>query len=365
MVTPLERFREVVSFKIPDQVPVMPGITDHYSLWLAAANKGVPPESLAKAFYTDYKASFSMQMEVLKSFPEVKTWPGPFPIMAAYAPLSGLGCTFGFPENAPPGVTSHAIQKPEDIEKLKVPDPKKDGLMPGALEAVDYMHKNTPSDLKRNYGYVEGVVLSLGPTDVAGQLMGFDQFNIGLYKTPELILKAMDVVTETVIDWLKAQAEITGGFDFAVIFDDTGSFLNAKQFEKFSLPYLQRVFHAIKRKDNALLLHNDAKCDHILDKLPTIGANLWNYGVDMDTSVIKQKVGKTMCLVGGLAPLKELKRGTAEDVERCCKKAIEQGGPNGGFILSTAGGVAAGTPVRNVKAMIASGEKFGKYPLSI
>jgi uroporphyrinogen-III decarboxylase len=54
--------------------------------------------------------------------------------------------------------------------------------------------------------------------------------------------------------------------------------------------------------------------------------------------------------------------GSPEDVDAACKHIIEVAAPGGGLIISTGSGTARGTSTENINAMIAAGQKYGRYP---
>jgi len=58
--------------------------------------------------------------------------------------------------------------------------------------------------------------------------------------------------------------------------------------------------------------------------------------------------------MGNLDPVNLLLKGTLQQVLAECKRCISIAAPGGGYLLSSAGGLAPGTPMENLKAMIDS-----------
>jgi uroporphyrinogen decarboxylase len=272
---------------------------------------------------------------------------------------SSLGCNVIFSEKASP-VPQPTIKDLEDIDRLQVPDPWKDGLMPLALKARHYMVKKIPSNLKKQYGYGQWT-FALGPTDIAGLSMGYDKFLIGLFKYPESIRKLMKVAMETTLIWIEAQQDVIGSDLLTYISGDTDNFLNPVQFKTFSFPYISSVCKKLRKKGNVVLYHNDGNTTHLLDDLREVGANMFNYEQGMKTSVVMEKAGKNMGLVGGLNSIGEMLNGKAGDVREEARKAILEGAVGGGFVLSNEGGMASHTPWENIVAMIESARRFDRY----
>ncbi|MCK5328724.1 MAG: cobalamin-binding protein [Candidatus Latescibacteria bacterium] len=82
---------------------------------------------------------------------------------------------------------------------------------------------------------------------------------------------------------------------------------------------------------------------------------------DCDLKELKQKFGGTLCLMGNLHTTDVMLLGTPEDVERASRKAIEDAGAGGGFILSTGDQCGRDTPEENLFKMIEVARTYGKY----
>ncbi|MEM1525253.1 MAG: uroporphyrinogen decarboxylase family protein, partial [Nitrososphaerales archaeon] len=189
----------------------------------------------------DYKKKFLAQIKLVKAFPEILFLPGIWPDFNYTIEASALGCKIIFCENAPPKIES-TLKRFEDIEHLEIPDPHKDGLMPLALEAYQYMIDNLPIDLKNNYGYLDGLAVAMGPTDLASLIAGYERFFSNFYKNPDLIHHLMKITTQTIIEWIEAQCDVTGGKRLIILFEDSISFVSKEQYLKFCNPYLKEIF---------------------------------------------------------------------------------------------------------------------------
>ena len=59
-----------------------------------------------------------------------------------------------------------------------------------------------------------------------------------------------------------------------------------------------------------------------------------------------------MALLGNVAPLGTLVRGTPEQVYREARACVEKAAGAGGFVLSAGGGASPGTPAENIDALV-------------
>lgn len=82
---------------------------------------------------------------------------------------------------------------------------------------------------------------------------------------------------------------------------------------------------------------------------------------DCELAEIKKSFGKKLSLMGNLHTTKVMLRGSAEDVEKAAKRAIDDAGKEGGFILSTGDQCGRDTPEENIFKMVEVARTYGKY----
>jgi uroporphyrinogen-III decarboxylase len=166
---------------------------------------------------------------------------------------SAFGCRIEFPPKQDPAVSPrcYPVQTPEDIKKLPIPDPERDGLMPNVLEFQRYM--------KANSFLPVGITDFQGPLTTANQLMGYDKLIYLMHDAPAAMHELMDKITEALIRWVKKQKEVIGeplteciadqqvytGRHAGIWFsDDDAVLMSPKTYREFVVPYNSRVFQA-------------------------------------------------------------------------------------------------------------------------
>ena len=82
---------------------------------------------------------------------------------------------------------------------------------------------------------------------------------------------------------------------------------------------------------------------------------------DVDLAEVKKKFGDKLCLMGNLHTTEVMLQGSAQDVEKACRKAIDDAGMDGGFILSTGDQCGRDTPDENIFKMVEVARTYGKY----
>ncbi len=81
---------------------------------------------------------------------------------------------------------------------------------------------------------------------------------------------------------------------------------------------------------------------------------------DCDLEEIKESFGHKIALMGNINTSWFLSA-TPDEIEIACKKAIEDAGRDGGFILSTGDQVGRDTPFDNISAFIRAAREYGRY----
>ena len=82
---------------------------------------------------------------------------------------------------------------------------------------------------------------------------------------------------------------------------------------------------------------------------------------DCNLAELKKKFGGKIALMGNLHTTTVMLRGNVKDVEDAAKRAIDDAGEGGGFILSTGDQCGRDTPEENIFKMIEIARTYGKY----
>ncbi len=82
---------------------------------------------------------------------------------------------------------------------------------------------------------------------------------------------------------------------------------------------------------------------------------------DCNLRELKEKYGNKLILKGNLHTTEVMLRGSVEDVRAASRKAIDDAGKGGGFVLSTGDQCGRDTPDENIFAMIETARTYGRY----
>ncbi|MBI2836392.1 MAG: hypothetical protein HYX85_01710 [Chloroflexi bacterium] len=183
---------------------------------------------------------------------------------------------------------------------------------------------------------------------------------LDMFKRPDKLLAAMEKVLERRLLTMEAvdprkRRVGAGGNHF-----QSEEFLSRKQFETFPWPTWKKALMATI--DRGLIPRafmegkNDDRIDFFLE-LPKGKAVIVFEKIDMPRA--KEILGGHLCIGGGV-PLALLWGGTPQEVDEYCRDLIKVCGKGGGFILAGSGGLSDSKPA-NLKAMIDSAKKYGRY----
>jgi uroporphyrinogen decarboxylase len=198
------------------------------------------------------------------------------------------------------------------------------------------------------------MVAARGPLAVAVWLLGVSELLVALKREPDAAHALLNALTETIIRWLRAQAEAVGGVSGAdgvegiLLLDDIPGMLSPKTFDAMAAPYLARILDAF---DGLVrVYHNDTPCEHLLPKLGALPFEVWNFSHETDIATVQAALPEKT-LLGNVPPLRVLAQGTPDEVYRHARACIEKTGGRR-LVLSAGGGANAGTSAENIDALV-------------
>ncbi|MFP3879867.1 MAG: uroporphyrinogen decarboxylase family protein [Dehalococcoidia bacterium] len=200
------------------------------------------------------------------------------------------------------------------------------------------------------------------PFDLLGDtLRGTHGIVMDMYRQPDKLLEAMEIVTPWIIETGIAGANASGGPIILMPLhkgDDT--FMSDKQFETFYWPYLRKVIVGLVNEGCMPLLFAEGSYNRRLETVKDVpkGSVLWWFD-KTDMTRAKEILGDTACISGNV-PTSLMRNGTPQAVKQYCINLIEDCGKGGGFILTGGASIDKGNP-DNLHAMIEAAKEFGVY----
>ena len=241
-------------------------------------------------------------------------------------------------------VFPNPIRTIDDANNLKEIDPTKE--LKYVIDAVSLTKKNLNNRVPL-IGF-SGSPWTLLTYMVEGKgSKNFSEVKKLIYNNPELAHSILDKLANTVADYLSAKIE--AGCNAVQIFDTWGGILSQKDFEEFSLRYVERIISQIKRKNEPVIFF--AKGVHFkLDKLAATGADVLGLDWTMDLGKVRKQVGNKVTLQGNMDPtvLYTNKNYIREET----KRILESFGRGNGHVFNLGHGVLPDIDPENVKALV-------------
>lgn len=337
-LTPKERILALLTGQPLDRIPSAPLILNHASrvLRVKVSEYNQNGETMGKAHVAAWKR---YGHDMILIFSTTSTL------------AEAMGSKLHFPEDDAPYLEVPVVQSPEDIDKVRIPDPEKDGRLPVYLRALEICNREVGDQV------FVGCVFA-APFTTGAALRGTEDFIKETYKNRQLVNKLMELAKEgafRMIDAILAR----GGVPVMVEPVASGSLISPVQFEKLVLPHLQEIVNYAHSKGSPIVLHICGKTSQVIELMAESGADVLSLDL-IDLGEAKIRVGDRVCLLGNVRPAETLLKGTPEQVREECRQVIAKAADNPrGFILSSGCEVPFNTPPENLDALIQAAREFG------
>lgn len=239
------------------------------------------------------------------------------------------------------------LSTPEDLKKIRMPDVDDEAIYKPAMEFV--------KRYKGEYALFCRFRMAISPTMMS---MGTEEFCYAMYDEPDFVKEVVSMYTT----WVKKNVINLQqcGFDFLWSFDDmafkSAALFSNEAFNEFFFPYMKNVADAIKVP---WVFHSDGNLLGVLDDLSRLGMS----GIHplepgaMDLSVLKNKYGKKLCLIGNVDIDHCMTTATPEEIDAVVKDRVELLAPGGGYIISDSNSIPFGVKVENIREIAKAVER--------
>jgi uroporphyrinogen decarboxylase len=270
-----------------------------------------------------------------------------------------MGSKLGFPDHEPARVNEYFIQSIDDFEKLRVPDPNKDGRLPLWLE--------TTRELRKLVGNEKAIMARAdqGPFGLLFQLRRSEEMMLDLLMDyDDLIYHALDVCTQAGAAFAKAQIE--AGADLTSIGDSASgeSLIAPEMYLKFAQPYQKKYKEILG--DGKISLHICGMTNNIIEGMVNTGFEVLELDHLNNIEKSLQMVNGRASVWGNLDPSSVISHGTHELVMSEAKKVIDAAMKyaRNRFVLCPGCLVNSDAPPENIQAMTDAASLYGTYLLN-
>ena len=240
------------------------------------------------------------------------------------------------------------IRMAEDMKRIIVPDVK---------ERLHYVFKAIALTKKELNNRVPLIGFAGAPFTILCYMVEgkgsktFDKAKAFCYQQPEVAHQMLQMITETTIEYLKAQA--VAGADVVQVFDSWSGLLSPADFEIWAAPYLLQIQQALKGVCPVILYPKGSW--YALEPLAEKGATA--IGVDwcITPGIARKLAGKNVTLQGNLDPAKLLL--TPSEIKKEVHTMINEFGPQR-YIANLGHGITPNIPVDHAKAFVEAVKEY-------
>jgi len=284
-------------------------------------------------------------LKAIETFPEIIFLPGFWSEYGMCTEPSAFGAKSIFWKDEFP-FAEKVIHSTEDIDKLKVPNPETDGLLPFMLNRLLLNRKAIEAA-----GQHIRFSVSRGPLNIASFLMGTTELLTAMMMEPDAIHRLLRIITDFLASWHKVQRTAFSSIDGIMMLDDIVGFIGEEEFMEFGYPYLKELYDT----DMSLkLFHNDADCTMSVRHYPDLGINLYNPGTHMSVNEMLEVTGSRMTILGNIPPRDVLAAGTEQEVKTAVREMMINVTDPLRLMPSCGGGMPPGVSTANIKSFIAA-----------
>jgi uroporphyrinogen decarboxylase len=235
------------------------------------------------------------------------------------------------------------IRTREQVDRLTVPDPvEKTGFV---MEIIRRLRRELD-------GSVPLIGFAGAPWTLAAYMIegggskNYAHVKRMMFGDPATFESLLDKIADTVILYLNAQIE--AGAQVVQLFDSWAGELSAADYERFALPYQQKIFESIDRRSTPAILYINGS-GNFLEKMATSGADVLSIDWRIDIEDARRRVGDHLTIQGNLDPCILL---TTPEIITARAQALIKAGGQARHILNLGHGILPMTPVENARAFI-------------
>ncbi len=353
-MTSPERMMAVMTGQKPDRVPVVP-----FALGYCANITGI---SLGD-FYADGDKCFEAQFASMRLHGYEQTPMYGYASMGAFEFGGEVEFPYGKGQGAP-FVKKHPVNKPEDVDKLVVPDFKEE--LPGAYKQADRL-------AARCAELGLPVSIQVGSTFTAASVVAeTSEFISWLVMEPEVVHSLLDKVCSMFINAIDYFADKYGA-EALLPFDggpsESNTMISADMFGEFAYPYMKRIHTHMKEKGvHGVLMHpcsdqnqNIPYYVKLREELDWSGKYVWLFGPETTVSKQIEAFGDHDVVCGNVNPSLFLTESYEDLLELCRENILEGKNSPAGYIFAPGCEFPPNAAPIKLMAMLDAAEKYGRY----
>lgn len=256
-----------------------------------------------------------------------------------------LGCKVLLQDHSPPSVATHPVQTIDDVNRLKMPDPTKDGRTPEFLKCAQLMAQHFPNVAKS---------ASIGaPFSTAANLAGVQDLALKTITDPEFVKALVEFCLEIAV--VHAHSFLEAGANTIFLGDPVVSILDPKAYEQFAAGPTRKF---VERVNAPVSLHICGNTTHIIEAMCKTGVKAISIDAAVDMPAVAPKIPQNVIILGNLDPVGIIYKGKPEQVKKATWDMMDSMRAYPNYRPCTGCDLPYDTPLENIEAMIEAIETF-------
>jgi len=249
----------------------------------------------------------------------------------------------------------------KDVADFNWPDGRSLFLASGMREKAKRLYDGT------DYALVARNPFSPGFIDRASQLMGTENFLVGMYTVPDIVNKVLENILKVYLavyeDFL---GEVGPYVQMVETADDIGTqsslLLSPEQYRQFIKPLEKKFYARINElaPEAYLFRHTDGAIQSVMEDLIEVGVDIINpvqtSATGMDPYSLKSVFGDRICFHGAIEKID----GTTFEIESEVERIMLAFKPGGGYVFAPCNHIIDAEPA-SIKALFAAADRCGAY----
>jgi len=265
--------------------------------------------------------------------------------------VEAIGNELKYPEDSLCITTKSALEDKGKLSSLQLPDPTKDGRLPGYLEAVAETKKIIKDAV------VSAVIA--GPWTIAIGLRGATELIRDALKDPDYVHELMQFCTQQSINFAEAIIPLGVGLGYSEA-PASSSLISPKMYRSFVFPYHKQIVDHFKAKKFGVGLHICGYADPILEDMVNTGVT--NISIDAPSDLAKAvAVARGKAVLIGNLNTNLFYLSSRDEMKQAIKNCIDLAPSDSGYILSSGCEVPAIAPPEKMDWFYELVDELGGY----
>jgi uroporphyrinogen decarboxylase len=255
-------------------------------------------------------------------------------------PVEPMGLKLDF---VPGPVFENPVRNEADIDALRIPVMEED--VPYVLETIRILRREFEGRVPLiGFG---GAPFTLACYMVEGKgSKDFAQIKRMMYGAPDLFAKLMDKITEMDRQYLNAQ--INAGAQAIQIFDTWGGIVSPLDYEKYILPYTQKLINGLDR--SVPIIHFVKGAGTMLDIVAKAGSDVMGLDWHVNLGKARDIIGPRIAVQGNLDPT--VLYAPKAHIEREVKRIIDENAGRPGHVFNLGHGILPTVDPEHARFMV-------------